>query len=399
MSNIVLLSTVYLEKPSANGICARNLVKELKKFGHTVDVVCYKGKNSVVQYSDDIHEIEEKKQPKHGPIGKITRIVKRIPGSLTKDACKLLDQSLVNSYYEELCKLNDIREIDAVVAMFFPLEGLQAACSFKNRFPHIKTLVYELDSVGDGIASSRRQLYYNKIYERWLKEAYSKIDSIIVMESHKSYWENTFCGFRNKVNYADIPVLVRRDERNTESIDRYSMLYSGIIEKQYRSPTYLLDTLICLKDKIEFTFKFFSKGDCEEEIELASQKYQGIKNCGFVTPEELDEQIEKSEFLVSIGNSISRSVPSKIISYISCGKPIIHFSLQTDDVCAEYLKNYSASLIVDQNDAVEYSAERVYQFLKNNRGVRIAFDEVRHFFVKNDPFYSAQLIHNSLELK
>lgn len=386
--------------PSANGICARNIVSGLKDLGHSVDVICYREKdNQSNKVIDGVFEIDEKREARTGIIAKVIRLCRRIPGIIARDASMFLDENLVNSYYEALCELNAVRQVDAVVAMYFPMEGLQAAYLFKNRYPTVKIIDYELDSVGDGIANNRRQCYYNRIYECWLKKIYHRIDSIIVMESHKSYWENTFGDYLEKVKYADIPVLVRKDECSVETLDNYSMLYSGIIEKQYRSPTYLLETLIHLKEELNFTFTFFSKGDCEEEIESASQKYQGIKRCGFITPEELEEQIYKTDFLVSIGNSISRSLPSKIITYVSYGKPIIHFSSQTNDVCLEYLRRYPACLVVDQNESVENSTKRVCQFLKDYSGVKVSFEEIHQYFEKNDPIYSAKLIQSSLGLQ
>ena len=108
--------------------------------------------------------------------------------------------------------------------------------------------------------------------------------------------------------------------------------------------------------------------------------------------EELQKIIEHTHFLISIGNSTSRSVPSKLISYIASGKPIIHFSSQENDVCWEYLDNYPLGLVVKQSLSYDQACEIVYRFVKQNCGKNVDFDSVREKFYLHDPAYSAKLI-------
>ena len=99
--------------------------------------------------------------------------------------------------------------------------------------------------------------------------------------------------------------------------------------------------------------------------------------------------IINADILISIGNNISRSVPSKLISY---GKPIIHFSSQKKDVCCEYLNKYPLALIIHQNDSLETSCKKIVSFLKESKDKRLDSGFVQKIYPLNVPLYSVILI-------
>lgn len=396
MSKILLLSTYFLDNPSANGICAGNIAKELQRIGHEIYVVCYKSENDNYQFNEERYYTIDRIRPRElSSFKKIkyktSKIIKLILGS----SSSLLDNELVDNYYRMIDEICTYRLIDVIIAVTFPLETVQALSQFKKRNPEIKALVFELDSIGDGVARSLFQSFFNRVYNNWLKKVYRIIDSIIIMQSHQDYWMRVFGQrFSDKLGISDIPVLSEKHKSKYDNLAQVSMLYAGLIEKKYRSPSYLLSIVRELKKTLEFNFTFYSKGDCENEIAKVAVDVEGIEQKGYVSNEELEQCILNADFLISIGNSVSRSVPSKIITYMSFGKPIIHFSSQIDDVCKNYFNRYPLALVIDQKMSIGDACNRISDFIDNKRGETVDYITVQSMFYLNDPSYSANLICN-----
>lgn len=395
MSRVVVISTIYLDIPSANGICARNIVSALCQLGHEVKVICYD--NDDHNKSLDGNSVYTVTCPQndntHGLLQKIIRTSKVILGSTDP----IINQKLTQEYYNQLNNIQKRGGIDAIVAMYFPFESVEAMRLFKAQNPEVKTIVYELDSVGDGVAQTQFQNIYNAAYERWLNKIYSDVNCIVVMKSHMDYWQSRFGDmFADKTTIADIPVLQIKEKDRKGPNSPVKMIYSGLIERRYRSPSYLLSVLKSLEKLRAFEFSFYSRGDCEEEIFETAKTVHGIKQYGYVTPDQLELASFDSDYLISLGNSVSRSVPSKLINYLGYGKPIIHFSSQNNDVCNEYLSNYPLSLIIDQTKSVEESTKKIIEFIDETKGESVDPEKVRQLFKMNTPEFSASIIDSQL---
>ena len=390
MSKILIMSSYYLGAATANGICAKNIAKQLKQNGHEVFVVCYdKGEAEDNVYTVTCPDPERKRS-----------LVAKVYGRLQATVTPTLNRSLTDEYTAMSLKLCKEKKIDVVVGMFFPFETVPVMMAVKKQFPEIRTVIYELDSVGDGIFSgSQYQALVNHAIDRWSSRQYRYADRVIVMESHEDYWKKTF-GKKHgdKLMLADIPVLV---EKPLPQVDKsveepISFLYGGLIEQAYRSPDHLLAVFEEYSKAEPATLDFFSKGDCEAKIAETAKRVSGIRQNGYVPEAVLDEAIAKADVLVSIGNRFSRSVPSKLLTYLSYGKPVVHISLQKDDVCAHYLEQYPLGLVLYAWDFVEENAKKLEQFTKENRHKTVGFTEVATALVKNNPAYSARLIINDV---
>ncbi len=393
MNKIAVLSTFYSET-SANGICAKNIVTELKKAGHIVDVICYETRCQKTENDESIHSFTCPKKQKKTIFSRLFFKIQLAFKLLFGIGEPVFNKSLITNYYNILSQLKNTKKIDTVIAMYFPAESLKAAVKFKKKNPNVKLLNYELDSVGDGVAAKSKMFSFtNRIYEKWLKKAYADVDSVIIMHSHINYWMNTFGKmYSDKLRITDLPVLYAKTQFSSTRSECISMVYAGVIQKKFRSPSYLLEVLYEISKTLDFKFDFFSKGDCENEIAEAAKKIKGISQSGYIPQDELQKVISNSDFLISIGNSVSRSVPSKIIDYISHGKPIIHFSSQKDDVCNEYFDKYPLALIVDETQPVTYSCTEIIEFINKNRGKTVDKEEIKKIFFMNDPAYSAKII-------
>lgn len=388
MSNVLLLTSQYTGVAGANGICSRNIVNELQKKGHQVSVICY---------DNGISENNVYKIPKKRASANINTIVKGFR-FIQSYLFAVVDRETEQNFEKLALSLCDIKKIDVVICIFFPLETASVVKAVKDKYPNIKTIIYELDSIGDGIFSSSKLRYFAKLaFERWAGKNYRYCDRVIIMKSHEEYWMKIWGKkYKEKLLLADIPVLLDNliPKENTDDTLPVSILYAGLLAQKYRSPEHLLSVFDIYSRRRQAFLNFYSKGDSEGVITAFAKKNAGIRQWGYVPTNILEEAIAKADVLVSVGNRVSRSVPSKLITYISYGKPVVHFSSQKGDVCVQYLEKYPLGLVLREWDNAETNANKLYEFVEKNRGKMVDFSEISNPFLMNTPSYSADLIED-----
>jgi glycosyltransferase involved in cell wall biosynthesis len=401
MKKVLLLSSFYYNAASANGICARVLVHELKKNGCQVYVIGYGSETSKVEPCEN-QELYTVKHDQHSErfSGKgsgwlFYRKIKSAFSLMKLLFSPLYHRETVDEYYKLALDIHKAYGIDMIIAMYFPIELVYAAWKVKKDMPDVSFLIYELDSATDGIQSKNmiNQLQ-RKSYQRWEKKVYKYADQVFIMKSHadhvRSLYKNTLA---HKVAVVDLPILYKRSVPEcTKDESCIYFLYTGILDRTYRCPEYMLKIFESIGDEITWQLEFFSSGNCEEIIRKVASENDRIIQYGYVPEIELNHAIEKADFFISIGNSNSNSVPSKIISYMSYGKPIIHFSSQKHDICMDYLDKYPLSLLIDQNTFLSQNREKIIHFINENIHKRVPFELVEKAFPMNTPQYSVDFI-------
>ncbi len=398
MGKILLITGGRLGIPSANRNCMINVVRALKDLGEEVFLLCRAKEEDTPEEAlasfpvYTVEDPEKKAPPSFFPLRKAINICNRIRSFFRPNMIK----PLARNYYTKLIEVCDEQGIDTVVVPFYPPEAVDAIRRLKIHRPHIKTAIYELDSVGDGIwyPSFTNNLTLRAV-NRFLKKAYKRVDQIHVLVNHKDYWLNNFGEVaKDKLSFMDIPVLMEPPAVSSlESAPSSSpcFLYSGELSQTYRSPVYLLQLLEALANSTAFTFHFFSKGDCEDMLADASGKITGICQHGYVSTTALNEAVAQADILVNIGNAVSNSVPSKLIFYMSFGKPILHIASNKEDVCNAYLEKYPLALVLEESEDMAVNAKKLSAFIQKVNGKAVGFDEVKALYPMNDPVYSAKL--------
>lgn len=386
MGNILVLTSKYSGTASANGICARNIVTELRKKGHNVSVLCYENNGS----ENNVYTIKKDNlETRMNIFSKAKILIKSFFMPIT-------NHEVEDKYKEYTISLCEKKKIDTVICFFFPIETVTVLNKIKEAFPDILTIIYELDSIGDGIfASSKLRYIATLAYERWETVNYYNADKIIIMKSHEKYWRRVWEKmFEEKLLISDIPVLLKSELASFEKKDNpmITFLYGGVLNKKYRSPKYLLELIHILSNEVQVKMDFYSKGDCEQMIFDYAKKDTFIHQLGYVPQEEIKKAIINADVLVNIGNRISSSVPSKLITYLSYGKPIVHFSSRKDDVCIDYLEKYPLGLVLYECDSIEKNTELLFDFLKKNRNKKVCYWDIESRFKMNTPQYSAEII-------
>lgn len=401
MKKLLILASNCYENASANGICAKALNTALCEMGGQTYIIGYGDQTSVMdrggkQERFTVKQAELKKAPSSGLAAKFSLLISCIRRAISP----ALDDRIVRDYYNLALEIYKTYEYDAIVAILFPLEFTKAARKLKKGLLGVNYLIYELDSVTDGIqGGSRLNGLFQMAYKRYMRRQYAAADHVFIMQSHMEHVKKVYPRFLDKFIVTDLPVLTEHVFPKTgRRGDEINFFYTGILDGGYRSPEKVLSVFESAADKPDWRLHFYSKGNCEEMIGAAARRDRRIAQHGYVPPEQLELAAADADFFISIGNASSNSVPSKLISYLSYGRPIIHFSLQENDPCLNYLEKYPLALIIRHDEQKEQCRKRLTDFAAQARGKSLSFAQVKGIYYMNTPEYSAKLILDRTEV-
>ncbi len=371
---------------SANGICAEALVTEMENKGAQVFVISFDSEEKVYA-TDNIKSVLNKRVDKKSPKSFAAKCINLLKEMILHSRTPKYNKASVKNAVDVAEKLDETVGFDKVVSVYFPVEAVISAYKLKKANSDLKFIIYELDSVADGIlGGSKFGGYIINAYKHLLEKIYKYADLIMVHKSHKECWLKEHGTHKSKLVITDLPILCApAHTQKSKDNSCCSFLYGGTLDFAYRSPQKMLDCLneLELSDR---RIDFYSKG-CEGLLNELNDNTIHIH--GYVGKQELNRAINEADFLLSIGNAVSNSLPSKIITYMSYGKPIIHFSLQKNDVCAEYLEKYPLAFVVKKDSNPQ---DALGEFVKTNMCKTIEFGEVCELFPMNLPDYSVKYI-------
>jgi hypothetical protein len=103
----------------------------------------------------------------------------------------------------------------------------------------------------------------------------------------------------------------------------------------------------------------------------------------------LDKMTSSLHCLLSIGNLNPSQLPSKIIEYLSTGKPIIHFAEIDDDPVIQISKQFNNLIIVNTDSNVPELKDKLNKIFFNIDTFN------KEAFIEN---YSAEAITSNLDI-
>ncbi|WP_028235570.1 hypothetical protein [Pseudobutyrivibrio sp. MD2005] len=396
---LLFLVRQYAPVPKVCEICVKRVRDSLLALGIKSDVLQYTGEEGVVESNEcgTVYSIGAGE----GLLN--TTIENRLIHFFNKASVayrwpRYFKYELNSKYRKKIIELDLINNYDAVIAVALPVDTIISSIGLK------KLVFYELDSISNNPQNNGfiKQLLRYRV-NRIEKKAFDAADLIIHMECNRSYYKKKrYAKYEEKSCYSDIPNLVPfpHSEKNNSG-EKIICSYFGTLLKDIRNPEYLLKILNSVGQHIDIVGEFYSRGNCEDILRHEEKTSNGlIKAMGYVTPEEVVQQQNKADILLSIGNKLSgedRSLPSKILEYISIGKPIIHVSGGNNDSAISYLKKYGLVCIIYPEDDLELNVNRVVDFICSSKEKRIGFDTIKEMFESNSPDYTANIISTYLK--
>ena len=210
-----------------------------------------------------------------------------------------------------------------------------------------------------------------KITEKIFKNA----DKIFTVYGIKEEYvkENYFPQFFQKMVTINIPLLKEFKIAETPKNNNPVLIYAGSFYRYIRNPEKMLDIL----SKIEnITFKVFSC-NCDDIFEEYRNRFVNnkLEKYGRILHDDCLNAINDSDILVSLGNTITNQMQSKVLEYVGMGKPILHFYFTPEDLCFRVLNHYPLCLCINLNDYNENDIQKIKQFIFENKGKHLSYEE------------------------
>jgi len=242
---------------------------------------------------------------------------------------------------------------DALVSVSLPFSSHLAALWLKQRYPNLPWIV----DIGDPFAFSHENPLNNDRVYGWVNHR-AEAAVLAAADRVSVTTQGALDEYRKRFNLNSdkivvVPPLlslaqpsVRCQQKDESELDRIKMVYCGRFYRSIRKPTFLLRLLRSLVDSAPASrsFELHLYGDVSE----AGDSFVPYRDLigrhlflhGQVARAEATEAMEGADVLVNIGNSTATQLPSKIVEYISLGKPILNIVSHEQDATLDFLSRH-----------------------------------------------------------
>lgn len=391
MKNVMVIADKVLPNLGANEICISKLLNNCRDLNISilccVDQPCMQRKEN--QW--DIYPVYvEKEVPYRKRKKKIDRVKYVIMHLLNCFFVSLTNKKIIKPLYSKAEEIVKQKKIDTVITLLNPPESVEVGFNLKKSFSNINYIIYDIDTISNcsfGIIEKNLMYFYSKQVFKWEKKVFSAADLIIHLKQHKKHFSKKIYQFAsNKTIYQELPLLNFYNDSLIESNvrkKRIRLLYAGSFYNRLREPKVLMGIMENLNNIVDFELAIYTNKDYVCILNERFGEFENMHFYNYISEDELFKKIMKSDYLISLGNNYTEMFPSKIVTYISMLKPIIHIYQNNNDPVINYLKKYPDALLVDGND-VKQSTNKIEKYLLKEHK-KIIKDEVRKSYIENDP--------------
>lgn len=281
-----------------------------------------------------------------------------------------------------LQKLCYKKQYDWVVSVSYPFANHVA--TIKRCPKGTKIALYNLDPYYNNQSYSHQRVLKRKAEEVAI---YNKAQKIIcTMEQGEDYIDPAFNSVRSKIHPLPYPNLTQQQVNDLCTIpfdsNNINLVYLGTIYGDIRKP----DALFKLFEKMvqeEPRLRLYIIG---KKFGLSADKYlvefsNRLKNnlicCEPIPSEQTYDVMQKADVLVSIGNTVQNQMPSKLIEYISTGKPIMSIGMVSNCNSIPLLnKHPNKFLCTNQECSDSLVVANAVKFCRENAGKTIPWSVI-----------------------
>ncbi len=385
--HFLILADNYYPTPLANSICLQSYLDEFKRAGHQCTIINRVDDGVKLERTDDIFSFKCLKRPSYKPpfntFYKVARLF----------LYPYVYKRLVCAYYNKIMQM-DLSQVDVILSVCNPIESVLAALKIKKKFPQIKQVVYNVDTLSDFRLQPIERIccpLWRKLAYKVEKEVFAQADLTIILRSHKGFYsEGKYKAYSEKLLFQEVPLL-KIGETASSSGNGHS-IYAGRFYKSFREPSVLLN----LFKNTRLPLDIFTTKNYSDSLKKSSQTSDNINVSEYIPEEELNEVLKRSGILVSIGNKSSNMFPSKTVTYVAMCKPIIHIFHDDIDPVVDYLKDYPDVLFVDLRNSLENNRAMVAEFCSKEHP-QIDAKEVAKRYGTSTPKYCATELLNRIK--
>lgn len=389
--NILYIVYNFYPEFDANSIIVNNLSQDFINQGHEVHVLTLKSYPSSIKdefwnniYIHRISQSYDKKQiSKYFSNYKFLQGLKLLISMLRNKIRKKEYLHSFWSYYstERIKNIMNIYNIDIIINVCYPFEScLPILKLIKLNKRNFKWIVY----MQDPFAS---QHYYLEKYSKrdlmnFQSKVFSKADKIIVTTAIANELKKSNSQIlTSKIEILNFPKVTKPHKTNINNDiifneEYINCVYVGKFNDDTRNPKLLLKIFGKLKND---NIRLHIIGEKKEKWKAYLFKtesnifFYGAKSKEVAINAELNSNI-----LINLGNSISNQLPSKILEYISTGKPIVNLYKIDDCPSLEYMIKYPIHLnILEDRTKYDEIILKIRNFCKIYKGKNIDYNLIK----------------------
>ena len=408
MKNVVFLAGSFYPDFSAVGFCAYQVQELLIKHVDVTVLTCKKSssqgnidyfeKRKIVRLETPHIRRYNSLMEKRSKFGRLLFYLYRIFFAFKKIFWKeTIDYTLVNAFVKELASRKE--NIDVIVPLVFPFEGVIAALEFKRLNPNVKVIPYIFDDFVEsgslhvlGFVRNIKRLKHVMLEKRMLEHS----DALLAMHPLRGHYQKYFSeDLLSKIEFLEHPLLSQPKLLGPAS-DKHVVecCFTGSLIRNVREPKYCLELFEKLELQIPVSINFYTMGNAAHLVNTkrVSNSLKLI-NHGRVTKLEADQAISGADILINIGEVNGQQISSKIFEYMATGKPIIHFSYTDEDNVTKILSKYPLSCIVRQEKyLLNTNILAVTKFITECCRKRLTFEEVEKIYPEALPKATSELL-------
>jgi len=388
--NVLIITNVLFPYLNANSSIAYTVASELKKK--------YNCNISILGYDSKIINKSEKEKYKNifetvriQSICNYYKIQRKYKSKILKIFHFVLDwktwrfcynffltknDPFISEYKHAIASVLRKKDIDCIIAVSAPTAILKALNSFKKTPPIIS---YKLDPW------TSNHYTKNALTEKKQEEKSDKKASAIIVTNalYSEYVQNGDNEILDKVYVLNFPCLkpppiVSEEENDIFDKNCINCVFVGNVYRDIRNPSFAIDALGRLKDKnVRFHIFGGQFGKCFDQKDLP----QNVIYHGYVSEEKAKQHMKAANILINIGNTVANQMPSKILTYISYGKPIINFLKIKDCPTMEYMSKYPLALNFLEGDKVsDEEVQTLLEFCTSQKNTYIEYEEIAKMY-------------------
>lgn len=160
-------------------------------------------------------------------------------------------------------------------------------------------------------------------------------------------------------------IVVLPDKSRFEN-DTINCVYAGALMLPIRRPEYMFKLFSLFKNKTIHLYVWCGNLTEGRKNEMISMMPSNVTYCGTLPQNEMQSVLAGADFLVSLGNTVTNQLPSKLLDYISLKKPILNIYKVNNCPTLEILEKYPLSISVSEAEDVEKTAEKMERFIVDN---------------------------------
>jgi glycosyltransferase involved in cell wall biosynthesis len=265
-------------------------------------------------------------------------------------------------------KLCQSKQFDWVITVSHPFTGHMVGWLLHRHMQGARWLV----DIGDPFSlmddpSPNNYRLYSRV-NKWIESrVLSLSDAIsVTTQSTLQIYEKNFPVVSGKT-YIIPPLLSLPDVSHTGKLrldDTIHLIFVGTLYKKLRNPQFLMKCVSALKRslhdvridrRIELHF-YGAVNDCAAELDACTPDIrENVFVHGLVERGEVMSAMMNANILVNIGNDSETQLASKVIEYMSIGKPVLNLVSHDRDLSVDALAEYPAVLTLRRDQELNHT--------------------------------------------